>query len=146
MSGILGPSTVWNEKQIRLIEQRYDAVYLLDTCLPARGGGWCNWPAAIFYQETPPDPNFSNYFAFFIDRNTNRSSITDGYKAIAAPIDCLLFNDGSVLHSRFRHDYRELEDGASVDGGRDYFRFSLSKDCRRAIMHIDNGAIEVFDA
>lgn len=104
--------------------------YVGDFCLRTRDGGWSEQPAAVFWQETPPDPSYSNYFGL-----TRRMEIGENGPQWGALLitgaGCVAEGvwwgqraaDGEIIYSRWRHDYRRSADGtAMVDGGRDYFK------------------------
>ena len=111
---------------IKIIEEKYNAKYVFESCLKLRDGGWCNFPAAIFYTEEA-HPQGSNYFAIYEKQLTITRDpeflITNGISA-TEPFDALQIGD-DVIYSRYRHDYREYK-GAMVDGGRDYFKRSAN--------------------
>jgi len=104
---------------IREIEKKYKAKYIMDSCLKTDSGQWANFPAAFFYTEEK-HPQGSNYFAFY---SMGGTFITDGFRISEGEFDGLLFEDGELMHSRYRHDYFEYR-CSMVDGGRDYFRTS----------------------
>lgn len=109
------------EKGIEHFENQFKdnkAVYVADLCLKDRDGNWANEPAAIFYQENPPH-GYSNYFAIIV--RGRQTLITSGASAVEQPITGILADDGEVIFSRYRHDYRTSKDGSVfIDGGRDY--------------------------
>lgn len=109
---------------IAKVESKYQAKYVGNFCLPTVGGGWGEQPVAIFYQENPPPIAQSNYFGLF-DRGSHLL-ITDGAKAMPETgIDAIVSEDGEVLFSRYRHDFRTSKDKTvSIDGGRDYTKLS----------------------
>ena len=104
------------------LEERYNAKYLFDTCLKCLDGSWANYPGAVFYTEEA-HPEGSNYFALYWDNMGESLYITDAFSSIQGEFLGFLFEDGELLHSRFRHDYMTYRE-AMVDGGRDYFRAS----------------------
>lgn len=113
---------------IAKVENMYKAKFVMESCLKDKHGGWCNWPAAIFYTEEA-HPQGSNYFALYqermsFDKNQPRFLITNGISA-TEPFDALQIGD-DIIYSRYRHDYREMH-GAMVDGGRDYFKRSADR-------------------
>ena len=110
---------------IDAVEKKYNAKYVGELCLKSRGD-WVNAPASIFYQETPPVEGYSKYFALVIQNGT--ALITSGESAISEPIWVIEANDGELIYSRYRHDYRESKDkSVFIDGGRDYVRASSNK-------------------
>lgn len=111
------------EKGIEHFEKQYNATYVADLCLKDREGNWANEPAAIFYQETPPVPGYSHYFAIIV--RGRQTLITSGESAVSEPITGVVADDGEVIFSRYRHDYRISKDNSVfIDGGRDYIRCS----------------------
>jgi len=108
------------------VEARYNCTYIGDFCLKTVGGGWCEAPAAIFYQ---PDPNrdlgHTNYMGVF--ERYGHIYLTCGDSAFSGPIIGVVADDGEIVYSRFRHDYRTSSDGSVfIDGGRDYVRRGLN--------------------
>lgn len=104
---------------LQAIERKYNAKYIGDFCLKVISGGWSTSPAAIFWQEKPPVEGYSNYFG--IIARDEGVYITSGASAFSEPIEGIVSEDGEVVYSRFRHDFRSLSDGSgSIDGGRDY--------------------------
>jgi hypothetical protein len=103
-------------------EKHYKGTYIADLCLKLRNGNWSDEPVSVFWQPKPAQKTHKNYFGlFFQDGKLNicdASSVAEGvWYGMEA-------DDGEVIFSRFRHDYRMSRDKtAMVDGGRDYGRF-----------------------
>lgn len=114
---ILNECTWLKPEGIKIIEDKYNAKYVFESCLKLKDGGWCNMPVAIFYTEEA-HPEGSNYFGLYLT-DFGDLMITNGISA-TEPFNALLV-DGDVVYSRYRHDYREHK-RAIVDGGRDYFK------------------------
>ena len=114
------------EPQIALMEERFNAKYVFESCI-GRDGNWLNFPVAIFYTAIP-HPEGSNYFGLFwkeafMDGDTPHIAICNGINATQGEFTGVRADDGEIIYSRYRHDFRTSKDGsASVDGGRDYFR------------------------
>lgn len=107
------------EKGISHFEKKYNATYVADLCLKDRYGNWANEPAAIFYQDTPPVPGYSHYFAIVV--RGKETFITSGESAVSEPIAGIQADDGEIIFSRYRHDFRRSKDeSVFIDGGRDY--------------------------
>jgi len=121
----------FDDEHIAKIEEKYNAKYVIDTCLKSLGGSWVNSPAAIFYTEEP-HPEGSNYMALYWSDIHNGWMITNAIKAIEGQFGGFLFEDGELVHSRFRHDCF-VHRGAMVDGGRDYFKSSANVEGARRI-------------
>ena len=118
-------SSFLKKEAIETIEKEYKAKYILETDLLRKDGYsgatfWANKPAAIFYTEKA-HPKGSNYFALYFKGDS--LMITDGLPSINNVVFQGLEAEGVVEYSRYRHDYREVKNGAFVDGGRDYFRY-----------------------
>ena len=120
---IVNQNPLFTQEQIEKIEQHYNAKFVCETSLKVKGGGWSNFPVAVFYTETA-HPEGSNWFGLYSREGELR--ITDAKTALE-PFDGLLLEDGSVFFSRYRHDYQRLEDGTFVDGGREYIRYNPGK-------------------
>jgi hypothetical protein len=121
---IVNQNPLFTQEQIEKIEQHYNAKFVCETSLKVQGGGWSNFPVAVFYTETA-HPEGSNWFGLYWNHE-NQLRITDAKPALE-PFDGLLLEDGSVFYSRYRHDYQSLEDGTMVDGGREYIRYNPGK-------------------
>lgn len=107
---------------IHQVEERYDAKYVGDFCIKTKMG-WTPTPAAIFYANHPDiSKGHTNYFAVFVDP-FNNIAITCGDSAFSEPISGLITDDGTVIFSRYGHDFRSAPDGSFIDGGRDYCRY-----------------------
>jgi len=139
---VLRDSCIWNPEQIKLIEEKYKAKYVLDACLPDNYGGWVNFPVAIFYAKMP-HPEGSNYFAYFPDPQSSKLMITNGYEAIKDPIEGIMI-DETVIYSRYRHDRREFG-GVFIDGGRDYVRIGGERffEAKPVMIYVKEGKVEV---
>ena len=113
-------SVVFSDEQLRLIEENYQAVYVMDVPLDKHSDQSCS----LFYTETP-HPDGSNFFVIVRNRPTLESRISDGFKWV----DGMLYDgyvsphNGMLYHSRNRHDFRAVP-GANlwIDGGSSYFR------------------------
>lgn len=110
---------------IGIVELKYNSKYIGDFCLKTNGGGWSEIPVAIFYQPNPDLlAGHSHYFGIFVNEE-HHCVITNGESAFSEPINGLITDDGTVIYSRYRHDYVTSNNGELfIDGGRDYTRFS----------------------
>lgn len=135
-------SSFLKSEYIGKIEKEYNAKYVLESSLKSKDGGWFNFPAAIFYTETP-HPEGSNYFAIY-NSVSRGMMITNGLSAVDGVIFEGIEAEGEVVYSRYRHDYRRGKNGAFVDGGRDYFRYGGDRfdDYNRVQFKVVNGNIE----
>jgi hypothetical protein len=103
------------------VEQRKNAVYMGDFCMKMKSGEWSEDTVMVFFNETPPDPTYSQYFGLFVSEQI--VYIKNAVSASIGHWNGLVADDGEIIYSRCRHDFRSSRDGSvSVDGGRDYFR------------------------
>ena len=133
---IRNESTFLANVHIKDIESRYKAKYVCETCLRGMDDEWVNFTAAIFYTETP-HPEGSNYFGIFLHPDfseTNHIMITNAESAVGQDIVGAVADNGDVIYSRYRHDYRESDDKSiAIDGGRDYTRVIFSEDSDKTV-------------
>lgn len=102
-------------------EQNYNAIYITDMCIRGKNGEWVNQPVSIFWVEKPEKPEYSNYLGVFT--NDGNVYVTNAISATVDPFYGVAAENGEIIYSRWRHDYRTSEDGTAVaDGGRDYFK------------------------
>jgi hypothetical protein len=113
-----------NEAQfnIEAVEKKYNAKFVGQFCLRTREGAWQGDDCAdVYYQEKPPVEGYSNYFGLIIQGGT--TYITSGASGVEGIIDAVEADDGTIIYSRYRHDYRTSDDGSVfIDGGRDYVK------------------------
>ena len=128
------------DKTIESVCKQYNAKYVIDTCLRTVDGAWANFPAAIFYTEEA-HPEGSNYFALYKSMHGDWL-ITNGFNAVQGEFHGILFEDGELVHSRYRHDYFVHRE-AMADGARDYFRTGTCPEGAKHIkFQIVNGEIK----
>jgi hypothetical protein len=123
MSKILTDPQFYELEFISAIEKRYDAKYILESCIKNRDKLWTDFPWAIFYNETP-HPQGSNYFAIAPSNNPEKYIIANAICLTERPIMGIFDEENDIIiFSRFRHDYRTSPSGKYfIDGGRDYTR------------------------
>lgn len=115
-----------SKEHIESIESTYNCRFICDT--PIKGtNGWYDNPCALFYNYTA-HPAGSNWMAFTIN-HLGEFVVTDGISAVEPDntIDALLYDDGSLIYSSYRHDY-VCYNGKCIDGGRDYTKVVYSSD------------------
>lgn len=106
--------------KIDAVEAKYGAKYVGQLCGKSSDGGWVNNPMDVFWQPNPPN-GYSNYMGLLIQRGS--LFITSGASAVEPLISGIVADDGEIIYSRYRHDYRVSKDGSVwIDGGRDYTR------------------------
>lgn len=136
-------SEIFTQDGIKKIEEHYGAKYVCDGCVQhSEDGPWANFPVAFFYSEEP-HPEFGNqYFAMYWHPIDNDLRICDGTLSVKTPISAVVADDGEVVYSRYRHDYRPSKDGSVwIDGGRDYVRSGLSESSRTVTLKIVDGVL-----
>jgi hypothetical protein len=105
----------FNADVIADIEKEYRAEYVIDTSTP---GGM---PCSVFCTEEAHPVSNSRYFALYW--GPNEAFITNGAFVENQTYQCVMADDGEIIHSRHRHDYRTSKDGSVwIDGGREYTR------------------------
>lgn len=118
-------SEIFTPDGVSKIEELYAAKFVFESCVKGKHG-WVNMPVAIFYQsedDRVPDGG-PTYFAMYPGAEPGSLIISNGISA-TEPFEAVIANDGEVVWSRHRHDYRYSNDGSVwVDGGRDYLRYS----------------------
>lgn len=126
--------------KIEEAEKHYKATYLGDFCVKDKNDNWANQPVACFYNENP-EPPYGHYFGLCIGSHDNKLYIINAESAFSKPISAVVANNGEVVYSRFRHDYRTSEDGSVfIDGGRDYTRSNTNK---FVDLIVENGKLKI---
>jgi hypothetical protein len=112
-----------NTENIKKIENIKNSVYMGYWVTKSPSGNWNDIPVDVFYVENPDRSlGHSNYFGLFY--REDKLYITNGLSCFEEPIiNACITPDGTILVSRYRHDYVEHE-GCMRDGGRDYIRSS----------------------
>lgn len=113
----------FSENNIKTIEEKYGAKYIGYFCTRKSNGAWNDLPVDVFYQPNPDvSKGHSHYFGMF--RQIGNVYITDAISITENPMLGVIANDGEVVVSRYRHDYRRSNDGSVfIDGGRDYTKY-----------------------
>jgi hypothetical protein len=94
----------FSENGLKTVQDHYGGTYVGYFCTKRPDGSWNDTPVDVFYQ---PNPDI-----------TNAISVTE------QPMLGVIANDGEVVVSRYRHDYRRSNDGSVfIDGGRDYTKY-----------------------
>ncbi len=128
---ILKDSEIFSPENIAKIEDKKNAVYVCETCLTGMNGGWINQAVAVFWNKDPDNvPHggsawFGLYYRVYHPDDSREPTlmVANAISATLEPITGVVAENGDVIYSRYRHDYRMSPDGtAMVDGGRDYFR------------------------
>jgi len=114
----------FNKNQIKMLEDMYKAKYVGAFCTKRKDGTWHEMPVDVFYNSSPDtSKGHKNYFGVFYDHMNDTVMITDATSAVSEKMTGVVANDGEVIVSGYRHDYRKSRDGSVfIDGGRDYLR------------------------
>lgn len=132
---ILTQSEQFSPEQLEKIEAHYEAAYACETCVKNRNGGWVNQFVSVFYQADPskvPEGGSQWFGLFFRQEFPSESAptrlfVVNALSAVEEDIAGVVANNGDVIYSHYRHDYRRSPDGSVwIDGGRDYTRWSGS--------------------
>lgn len=116
-------STWLSAEQIKTVEKVKSAKYVCELAIKGANGGWINQPCLIFYNEEKHPVSNSHYFALL--SMGEQMAVTNGQSAVDETFTGICADDGEIIYSRFRHDYRTSKDGSvTIDGGRDYVRSS----------------------
>lgn len=134
MNIIIG-SELFTPKNIAIIEEKKTALFVCDTCLKGVEGGWINQSVAVFWNKDPANipEGGSAYFGMFhrwepptFDSDSGTLMITNAISAAENVITGIVAENGDVIYSRYRWDYRGSPDGSVwIDGGRDYVRYGF---------------------
>ena len=112
-------SYVFTEENIAIIEKTKSAKYVIDT---EKEG----FPCAVFYGDEAHPVSNSRYFILYCSASEIVGSklwIADGSFIEEQTITGVIADDGEIMFSRYRHDYRTSTDGSVfIDGGRAYTR------------------------
>jgi hypothetical protein len=108
-------SAKFSQKQLQTICKTKSADYVCDTELN-------NNLVSIFYGDVAHPVSGSRYFGLYHNHD-KILMIIDGSFVEGQTFDAVEADNGEIIFSRYRHDYRESADGSVfIDGGRDYTR------------------------
>lgn len=135
----LNPPVLFTEEQIEKIEKLRNAKYVCatehkDICVE------------VFYGDKAHPVSGSRYFALYKAAYTNELMITDGSFIEEQEIDAVTADNGQIVYSRYRHDYRISDDkSVFIDGGRAYTKSGLYPQHRWVTLRVRNGALGVHE-
>jgi hypothetical protein len=116
------PTPFYDSLKIESVERLYKAKYLGPWSVKDKNGDWSLHPVEVFYQPELQDPSHSHYFGVYLGPE-GHAYICNAASAFSENIDAVISDDGEIIFSGYRHDYRKSKDGtAFIDGGRDYIR------------------------
>lgn len=111
-------SAQFTSKNLQTICKTKSADYVCDTELD-------NHLISIFYADVTHPVSGSRYFGLYYNQD-KILMIIDGSFAEGQTFDAVEADNGEIIFSRYRHDYRQSGDGSVfIDGGRDYTRTSV---------------------
>lgn len=138
MVRIYNEPVLFNYDQVEKICKQYDAQYVVDT---EQNDIHC----AVFYGSKAHPDSGSRYFAMYVTPMTQQLMITNGAFVEEQKIAGIVADNGDIIFSRYRHDYRTSDDGSVfIDGGRAYTRCSLVSADRRVQLNVHKGRLEVW--
>jgi len=118
--------TIIKPKSIKLIEEKYNCKYVFETSPIDDAGNRLCQTLTVFYCEEK-HPEGSNYLGVLF--RGDQTYLTDALPHIADYYNCIQAEDGQIIYSRHRHDYRASnDDSVHIDGGQNYLKFSVSPD------------------
>jgi len=110
---LLNEPVLFDSVNIQKIESVKNAKYVCDT-------EHKDVHVAVFYGEEEHPVSKSRYFALYY---SDQLMITNGSFIEQQHISGVVADNGDVIFSRYRHDFRKSPDGSVfVDGGRSYLR------------------------
>lgn len=138
MTRLCNEPSLFNYEQLDKICKHYSAEYVVDT---EQDGIACS----VFYSATPhPDSN-SRYFALYRTPYTNELMITNGAFVEEQEFSGIIADNGDIIFSRSRHDYRVSDDESVwIDGGREYTRRPIVSLDRTVRLTVYKGRLEVW--
>ena len=113
---LLNEPTMFSEENVKKIEDLKNAKFVCET---EQNG----LHVAIFYADEAHPDSGSRYFGLYYTGVENQLMVTNGAFIEEQNITGVVAENGDVIYSRYRHDYRRSpDDTVFVDGGRAYLR------------------------
>ncbi len=113
---ILTDCSFLSQRQIEKVEQKYNAKYVFESQLKMKDNSWSEFPSAVFYAEVT-HPEGSNWFGVW--RYQHTFMISNAISAVEEPFIGIVAENGDVIYSRHRNDFRVSPDKTVfIDGGR----------------------------
>lgn len=143
-------SWYYSDIAVDKVEREYGGKYIGDFAIMAKQG-WTTQPAMIFWQETPPNPSYSNYYAI-IKNHIGQFLITDGSSVADIPIPGLEnIQTGEIIYTSYKYDYQscliddDITDRMFIDGGYEFYRYGGGPKTRLVTLVIRDGVLQVED-
>lgn len=133
----------FSSKTIAQLEEHYKCSYVCEWNNLTHTGKPDDHTIAVFYQEVP-HPQGSNWMGMF--HANDQWFIINAEKSSRLPIKAYVADDGQVLFSKHRHDFRRSNDGSiTVDGGREYTRLLGNVCCNTVWLLPQKGQVTIID-
>lgn len=130
--------SLFNYEQLANICKHYNAEYVVDT---EQNG----IPCAVFYGATAHPDSGSRYFALYWTPYTQELMITNGAFVEEQEFSGIIADNGDIIFSRSRHDYRVSDDESVwIDGGREYTRRPIVSLDRIVRLTVYKGRLEAW--
>jgi len=134
MNNIQNQPVLFSPETVKIIEKTRQAVYVCDTEFKGQH-------VAVFYGDAEHPDSGSRYFALYYTMDSGCLMITNGAFIEEQEIIGVRAENGDIIFSRFRHDYRTSDDGTvMVDGGRAYMRTSSPNTVG---LRVTNGVLDI---
>lgn len=111
--------TIMDKDAICKFYSNKDGVDVKYVCTTALDGGTV--PVDVFYRATP-HPHFGNRYLGLYMKPFVGAMITNADKVEGFVFDLIEDDDGDLVYSAHRHDYKQFSNGNVVGGGRCYTR------------------------
>ncbi len=115
-------SPFWPGIDIEKAEKAFNGTYIGDFAIKDKNGNWTEIPVAVFFNPKPDlDKGHKHLFGLFMRGHS--LIICDASIVGEVEWSGALAQNGEILISTYRHDYKKSSDGtAIIDGGQDYIR------------------------
>lgn len=128
----------FSTESIEKICKLKNAVYVCDTTL--KSGANCS----VFYGEETHPVSKSRYFGLYIHPTHNQLMICNAADIEDIKFDAVIADNGDVIYSRHRHDFRTSPDGSVwIDGGRSYTRSGVYPADRWVTLFVKDGVLTI---
>lgn len=98
----------------------------------------------VFYAATAHPDSGSRYFGIYTGGRARELFITNGAFIEDQEISAVIADNGDIIYSRYRHDYRVSDDNSVwIDGGRSYTRSGMYPTERWCTLVVRDGELQV---
>lgn len=131
---ILNEPVMFSEENVKKIEEVKNAKFVCET---EKDGVH----VSIFYGDEKHPDSGSRYFGLYYSGIDQNLMITNGSFIEGQEIAGVVADNGDVVYSRYRHDYRRSpDDSVFVDGGRAYLR---TNGTQLVSMKVEDGKLQL---